>query len=774
MCHAAALAVQSFLPGEVHLLESPFKKASERNAAYLLSLEPDRLLHNTLRYAGLAPKGELYGGWEAQGIAGHTLGHYLTAISLQFATTGDVRFRNRISYIINEMAECQKAYADGYIGALPPPELAMMRALKDGRVEPVSPFNFEGGAWVPWYTQHKILAGLKDAWVFGGIERAKEVTLTLADWVDDLTKNLSPDQQQQMLEVEHGGMLETLVDIFALTGEVRYLEASRRFYHRAVLDPLSERRDELNSLHANTQIPKVIGEARNFEVTGDVKSRIAAGFFWENVVHHRSYVIGGNSDREHFFPIGKMHEHLTPQTAETCNTYNMLKLTEHLFTWSPSVELADYYERALYNHILASQEPERGMLTYFVSLKPGHFKRYSSPFDSFWCCVGTGMENHTKYGRAIYFQNDDQLYVNLFIPSQLDWKNKGVVLEQKTDYPESDATQLTFLSAPAKPLTLFLRCPAWATGPLTFQLNDEPFAVASRPGQFAKILRTWKKGDRLRVTIPMGLHEEKLDADSSKVAFLYGPLVLAGELGPVPETDTFPTAQLGQPSSVRASGPRVPVLVKKTDPSSSLISSIQRLPGDGLVFKTENLGQPADVTLLPFNELFYDYYNVYWDVFSLEEWQSQQSALLADETRQKDEDARLVDEIHLGEQQSEVDHGVTSEGSQMGDFNERKWRLAEDDGYFEFAMRVEPATPQILRCTYWSDEAGNRAFDILLDGQFLATQTLEGNQPGRFFDVEYPLPNNLSAKDRRVTIRFQPHRGNIAGRVFNCAILKAR
>ena len=426
-----------FALGDVRLLDSPFKAAMERNAAYLLSIEPDRLLHNTRLYAGFAPKGEIYGGWESAGIAGHTLGHYLTAISQQYAATGDARFKARIDYIVSEMADCQKAYGDGYIGALPPVELATLRGFRDGKVEISGPFTFKTGAWVPWYSEHKVLNGLKDAWILGGSEQARGVALGLADWVDSVTKGLSPAQLQTMLQVEQGGMMDVLAEIYALTGNPRYLEVSRRFYHRAIMDPLLEHRDILPGLHANCQIPKVIGAARTYEVTGEPQGRAIAEYFWDLVVHHYSYAIGGDSEDEHFIPEREMSKHLGADTAETCNTYNMLKLTEHLFCWAPQADTADFYERALYNHILASQDPREGMFTYFMSLKPGLFKTYSTPFDSFWCCVGTGMENHTKYGEAIYFHGSDDLYVNLFIPSVLRWRDQAFVLEQDTDYPAS-------------------------------------------------------------------------------------------------------------------------------------------------------------------------------------------------------------------------------------------------------------------------------------------------------------------------------------------------
>lgn len=609
-------AARPFPLGDVRLLDSPFKQAMDRNAAYLLSIEPDRLLHNTRLYAGLAPKGDLYGGWESAGIAGHTLGHYLTALSQQYAATGDPRFRARIDYIVAEMEECQKAYGDGYIGALPPNELQTMRHFKDGIVEVQGPFTFKSGAWVPWYTEHKVLNGLKDAWILGGNPRARGVTLKLADWVDSITARLSPEQLQTMLQVEQGGMMDVLVEIFGLTGEPRYLAASRRFYHHAVLDPLLARHDELPGKHANTQIPKIIGEARTYEVTGDRDGREIAEYFWERIAHHYSYVIGGNSEDEHLFPEDTMSKHIGPNTAETCNTYNMLKLTEHVFGWNPSADYTDFYERALYNDILASEEPRKGMFTYFMSLEPGLFKTYSTPFDSFWCCVGTGMENHTKYAEAIYFHGRDDVYVNLFIPSVLTWKERDFTLEQDTDYPRANETRLTVASAPATPLALKVRCPGWSSGAVTFDLNGLRLNVAGTPGSYEAIARVWRKGDVLTVTIPMAVRTEAMPDAPDKVAFLYGPAVLAGDLGPGPVTATVPYAER-QDANLRDAPVAVPVLVRGDGP---IASGVVRSTDGSLVFHTAGLGRPNDVTLRPFWDISYDRYNVYWDVVTDDRW----------------------------------------------------------------------------------------------------------------------------------------------------------
>jgi DUF1680 family protein len=769
----ARTPVEPFALRQVTLLDSPFRAAMERNAKYLLELDPDRLLHNTRLYAGLQPKGKLYGGWEALGVAGHSLGHYLTALSQQYAATGDERFRARVAYIVKEMAECQRAYGDGYIGALPPLELATMRGFKEGKVETAGNFNFKGGAWVPWYTEHKILAGLKDAWTLADVAQAKAVALRLADWVDDITRPLTPAERQTMLRVEHGGMSETLADIYALTGDEKYLNAARRFYHEAIMRPLLEGRDELSGKHANTQIPKVVGEARLYEVAGDADGQRIAKYFWERVVEHHSYVIGGNSEHEHFGQPDDLAERLGSATAESCNTYNMLRLTRHLFAWEPEAAYFDYYERALYNHILASQEPKRGMYVYFMSLKPGHFKTYSTPEDSFWCCVGSGMENHTKYNDSIYFHGADTLYVNLFIPSRLNWEARGLALEQQTAYPRGDQVELRFTPKRPVTLTLRVRSPQWATGGLRFRLNGRPLRVASAPGNYAEIRRAWKRGDRLQVTIPMSVRTEAMPDDPAKVAFLYGPVVVAGDLGRVPQSKSVPYAA-DQSENLRAPVADVPVLV--TQEARNPAAMLKRAPGADLAFRaaaSSPAGGTREVTLLPFNEIFYDYYNVYWDVLTPTQYESRKAGLQAEAARQAALDARTLDEYRPGEQQSEVDHQQQGEKTSSGDAFYRKYRHALDGGWFSFKMKVAPDQPAELAFTYWGGETGNRAFDILVDGKAIATQTLNQNKPGQFFDQTYSIPAALTRGKPSIEVRLQARPGNMAGGLYGAKTLRA-
>ena len=750
--------VSEFSLSEVQLLDSPFKKAMDLNGQVLLKLEPDRLLHNTRKYAGLQPKGEIYGGWEAVGIAGHTLGHYLTALSLHYKATGDKRFRDRVANIVKEMGECQVRYGDGYIGALPPVELKTLRDLKSGHVDLNGGFNFKSGAWVPWYTQHKVLAGLKDAWLVAGVEEAKFVTLKLADWVDEVTKYLSSVDIQKMLGVEHGGMLETLVDLSAATGDKKYLDVSRRFYHEAILDPLASNKDVLVGQHANTQIPKVIGAMRNFEVTGDKNGLATAKNFWNLVVNKYSFAIGGNSDREHFFPTAEAGKHLSPQTAESCNTYNMLRLTEHLIQNDPQAAYGDYYERALYNHILATQDPATGMYAYFMSLKPGHFRTFSTLDKSFWCCFGTGMENHTKYGEAIYFHGESDLFVNLYIPSRLNWVAKGLVLTMKTDYPRLERVSFVVEKAPKSAIGMNLRIPAWCTGAKVL-VNGKSAGVKAEPGTYAVVRREWKKGDRVELTLPMSVRTESLMGDSSKVAFLYGPLVLAGDFGPAQDQ-----IQADQVSNQFKPAAEVPVLI--AEKAGDLVKKLKRAPG--LVWTMTN-----GSVLRPYLDLAHEKTAVYWDVMSQAEFDKVQAQRKKQEEEAREEAARTLDSFQPGEQQSEVDHGLQSFKSFSGEHQGRKWRDARDDGWFSFTLKTDPAKAMVLRMTYWGGDV-RRRFNLLVEGVSIARVDLNNDHPDEFFKASYPIPADVTKGKSRVTIRVECVDGRVAGGIFGAEMMLSK
>ncbi len=750
----------SFPLRDVRLLDGPFRDAMLRDQKYLLSLDPDRLLRNFRVNVGLPTTAKPYGGWEAPDceLRGHSLGHYLSALSLMYASTGETVFKQRVDYIVAGLAECQAAspaagFHAGYLSAFP-------ESFID-RVEQGKP------VWAPWYTLHKIMAGLLDANQHCGNAQALDVLTKMADWVKFRVDGLTPEQMQRSLDTEQGGMNEVLANLYGVTGDTNYLRIAESFNHQKIFVPLARGEDKLDRLHANTQIPKIIGAVREYELTGDAQFLTVAKTFWNAVALERSYVIGGDSDHEHFFPTNDFAKHLSSETCETCNTYNMLKLTRELFALEPDVTKMDFYERALYNQILGSQDPESDMFTYFVSLKAGHFKLYSTPDDSFWCCVGTGMENHSKYGDTIYFHNPDALWVNLFIASELTWREKGVSLRQETRFPESDTTTLRITAEHPVKFALKVRHPAWAVDGVKVWLNGREQKIASSPGSYFAIDREWQNGDAVKIQLPMRLHTENLPATTNEVALLYGPIVLAGELG----TNDLPNLfVVNQTEYSHSPDPPAPVFVCDAD---QLLKHIKPVSGTPLTFRTHGIGRPQDVTLKPFYEVHRQRYAVYWDLFSEAGWKAQAAELAAVEARRIAEEARTVDVVRPGEQQSEIDHKVQGEKSDPVEALGRKLRHAYDGGWFSYEMKVDPAAANELVCNWWGDESGERNFDILVDGTKIASQKLLHNQPGKFWDATYPIPTDLTQGKQKVTVKLQAQPGNFAGGLFGCRILRS-
>ncbi|MGQ9576746.1 MAG: beta-L-arabinofuranosidase domain-containing protein [Thermoguttaceae bacterium] len=731
---------------QVRLLDSPFRHAMQMDLKYLLSLDADRLLHNFRANAGLPSSARPLGGWEEPRceLRGHFVGHYLSACAMMYASTGDQRLKQKADYIVAELAACQAKIGTGYLSAFP--EEFIDRVEAGQRV------------WAPWYTIHKIYAGLLDMYLLCGNAQALEVLKRGCDWVQARTDRLSDHQMQKMLGNEHGGMNEVLAELYAVTGEEKYLRLSRRFNHRAVLDPLARREDRLTGLHANTQFPKVLGAARQYELTGDPALRTAATFFWEVVTRERSYVTGGNSDGEVFSPKEELSRHLGPSTTESCNTYNMLKITRRLFGWDPKAEYADYYERALYNHILASQNPETGMMCYYVPLKTGSAKQFSSPEDSFWCCVGTGVENHAKYGESIYFHDGHRgLYVNLFLPSELTWDDCGLTVRQETRYPESDRTRLVFTCREPVELTLHIRHPYWAVSGIAITLDGQKQAVQSRPGSYASLTRVWNNGQTVEVRLPMSLRTEGFRDNPRKLAILYGPLVLCAEVAP------------GRPE---------PAIVAEI---SQIPSSIRPIQGEALafaasprVFRIPGASGDRPVKLIPFYRQYQKPYVVYWDVLDEAQWKARLDQYEAELARQEALQARTVDRVLIGEEASEREHRLAGENTSAGPFGGQQWRHAVGGGWFSYQMKLPADKPAALLCTYWGSDSGPRRFDILIDGVKIATQKLQRNRPNRFYDELYPIPPELSKGKHQITVRFQAHPGMIAGGLFDCRILSGQ
>lgn len=506
-----------------------FRHAMNKDKEWLLDLEPDRLLSRYLVKAGLEPKAEGYGGWELMAVSGHSLGHYLSACSMLYATDGDIRFKERVDYIVGELKRCQDARGTGYVGAMPE-EDRIWKEISEGDIR-TDGADLNGG-WVPWYTVHKLWAGLIDAVKYTGNSQALEIVTALSDWAVKSFGHLTKEQFQYMMKSEFGGMNESFAEMYALTGNEDYLMMARNFHHEAVLNPLKEGKDSLAGLHSNTQVPKIIGEARMYELTGDPSEARLAEFYWDSMANHHSYTNGGNSNHERISKRDSLNNELSEYTSETCNTYNMLKLTGHLFSWTGDEHYMNYYERAMFNHILASQNPENGMVCYSVSLVQGGHKVFSTPFDSFWCCVGTGMENHTKYAENVFSESvaDKGLYVNLFVPAELNWKDKGIKVSMDTDFPYSDTVKVSF-EGKKRRFPVYLRCPSWVDGSMSVSVNGNDVRSCQNRGSYMKIDGRWGTGDVIEIVLPMYVRTESMPDNPARQSIFYGPILLAAPLG---------------------------------------------------------------------------------------------------------------------------------------------------------------------------------------------------------------------------------------------------
>ena len=498
----APMKVKSFDLKDVRLLPSRFRENMMRDSMWMASIEVNRLLHSFRTNAGVFAGREggymavkKLGGWESLDceLRGHTTGHLLSAYGLMYAATGSELFKQKGDSLVNGLAEVQTALGNGYLSAYP--EELINRNIRGTSV------------WAPWYTLHKLFSGLIDQYLYSDNQKALEVVVRMADWAYHKLKPLDEATRQKMIRNEFGGVNESFYNLYAITGDERYRWLAQFFYHNEVIDPLKELRDDLGTKHTNTFIPKVIAEARNYELTEDENSRKLSDFFWHTMIDHHTFAPGCSSDKEHYFDPARFSKHVSGYTGETCCTYNMLKLSRHLFCWTADAAIADYYERALYNHILGQQDPQTGMVTYFLPLLSGSHKVYSTKENSFWCCVGSGFENHAKYGEAIYYHNDKGIYVNLFIPSVVNWQEKGLTLRQETDFPAEETTVLTIGTQSPVETTVYLRYPSWSKG-VKVAVNGKKVAVKQKPGSYIAITRLWKDGDRITADYPMRLRVE--------------------------------------------------------------------------------------------------------------------------------------------------------------------------------------------------------------------------------------------------------------------------
>ena len=750
---------------DVTLLDGPFKHARDLNIEVLLKYDVDRLLHPYLKEAGLPQKAVGFPNWA--GLDGHVGGHYLSALAIN---SSNAECKKRLLYMVSELKACQAANAKnnpgwgvGYVGGVPNSN-AIWSTLKNGDLKAY------GTAWVPWYNLHKTYAGLRDAWLYAGNEESKTIFLKFCDWAINITAGLNDRQMESMLDTEHGGMNEIFADAYQVTLQAKYLNAAKRFSHKMLLDAMSAGKDNLDNKHANTQVPKAVGFQRIAELGNDTKYSRAGSFFWQTVTSNRSLAFGGNSRREFFPAISASSDFINEvEGPETCNSYNMLKLTEHLFRIVPAEKYAEFYERTLYNHILSTQHPEHGGFVYFTPARPRHYKVYSTPNEAMWCCVGSGMENHGKYNEFIYTHQSDSLFLNLFIASELNWATKGIKMRQETNFPYEEKTRLT-ISEGSGNFKLMIRYPSWVKSrTLKISVNDKPVQHSSLPSSYIAIERLWKKGDVVLIELPMESKIEQLPNVPVYIAIMHGPILLSARSG---KEDLKGLVANDSRWGHIASGQRLPIdkaPIIIEDRVSDILKKLKPIKGKPLTFTASGLKiiNSIDIILEPFFRIHDSRYMMYWMALSTAQYRSYLDSVSALEKEKLALQKRTIDFVAPGEQQPEADHFIQSSQSRSGNFLDEFWRDAGNNGYFSYQLSTQGKTDLSLIVRYWGAEEGNRKFDIYIDDQKLLTEDIarKWNQ-SRFQNVEYKIPDSIIKNKNAVRVKFQSLPGNTAGPVY--------
>jgi DUF1680 family protein len=761
---------------DVTLLDGPFKHARDLNIQTLLKYDVDRLLAGYRKEAGLPEKAKSYSNWD--GLDGHVSGHYLSALAMNYASTKNEECKRRMDYLIAELKACQEAngknnpdWAVGYVGAVPNSK-KIWSTLQKGD------FAAFHSAWVPWYNVHKMYAGLRDVWAYTGNDDAKTIFLKFCDWAINITASLTEEQMQSMLDTEHGGMNEIFADAYEMTGDEKYLVTAKRFSHKMLLDPMSEGKDNLDNKHANTQVPKAIGFERIAEVSNDIKFAKAGAFFWQTVTTNRSLAFGGNSRREFFPGANACTDFINDvEGPESCNSYNMLKLSEDLFRTNPSTKYVDYYERTLYNHILSTQHPVNGGYVYFTPARPRHYRVYSSPNEGMWCCVGSGMENHGKYNEFIYTHSSDSLFLNLFIASELNWKERGIILKQQTQFPFEEQTRLT-LTDGSSHFKLLVRYPFWVNDrALKIFVNGKALSYTSHPSSYVTIDRQWKKGDVVQVMLPMHNTIERLPNVPEYIAIMHGPILLGAKTGT--EDLKGLVADDGRWAHI-ASGKRLPIdkaPIIIEDNIASLTTKLKPVAGKPLTFTASQikLVNSIDVVFEPFFKIHDARYMMYWIALSNKQYHSYLDSITVLENQKLELQKRTIDFVAPGEQQPEVDHAMQRQNSNSGNNMDEFWRDARNGGFFSYQLSTNNETGLSLIVRYWGAETGNRKFDIYIDDEKLFTEDISGKWNQRKFqEVEYTIPDSMIKGKESVTVKFQAQPANTAGAVYYIWLAKKR
>ena len=764
---------------DVRLGDSQFKDIQELDHAYLLSLEPERLLSWFRREAGLASDAPAYPFWESEDVwgggplAGHIMGFSLSSMSMMYEATGDEALRRKIEKMVRGLKECQDAQGDGYLLATINGR-RIFEEVVSGKFTTNNPTI--NGVWEPVYIMNKIMLGLYNAYLGCDLPQAKDVLVKMADWFGyQVLDKLTYEQIQELLVCEHGSINESYITVYEITGDKKYLKWAKLLNDEDMLIPAAEERDILNGWHANTQIPKFTGFEKVYNYTQEDKYTRAAQFFWETVVDKHTWVIGGNSTGEHFFPVDQFEKRVPSDGGpESCNSVNMMRLTETLYQDYGRMKMVDYYERVLYNHILANYDPHEGMCTYYTSMRPAHYRIYGTQHHSFWCCTGTGMEAPAKFGKMIYAHQGSELYVNLFMPSELNWKDKGVKLVQNTDFPDNNKVVFVINTAAGAHFTLNIRKPHWSTAKkMTVWVNGKKMQLAPNTEGYVQLDRSWSNGDKVEVELTPQVTVEYLKGSDKYAAFLYGPVVLAAKVGNngLEEAYSFrfpkrTVATLEIPMLT------APALIGSLD---KIKKAVSRKPDKELVFECSSEVASTTFELIPFNRIHFNRYAIYFPLYKqMKDYQAvydqEKKTILENEMLQ----ANTVDHVLIQSPLSESDHKLAGVNMDWGEAYGRSWRHASNGGYFMYQMAVLPDVPQSLYMQFINTDGGARVFDVLVDGKQIAT--IDRCQPKDIPDLFYyevvPLPKELLSGKKSVTVKLHAKKNNTVGGLFDIRIVK--
>ena len=762
--------------GDITLLDGPLKHARDLNVQVLLKYDCDRMLAPYRKEAGLQPRKPSYPNWD--GLDGHVGGHYLSALAIN-AATGNEECRKRMEYMISELQlvldannQRPEAWCHNYIGGVPN-SAKMWTAFSKGDFGPYF------GTWAPFYNIHKMYAGLRDAWLYCGNEQAKNLFLKFCDWAVDITRDLNDEQMEKMLGNEHGGMNEVLADAYAITGEQKYLDCARRFSHRMLLVPLENGKDCLDNMHANTQIPKVIGYQRIAELAHDVQYHNASEYFWEIVTRQRSLALGGNSRREHFPTKENCIDYINDiDGPESCNTYNMLKLTEDLNRVKPNGMYGDFYETAMFNHILSAQHPQHGGYVYFTSARPRHYRNYSAPTEAMWCCVGTGMEDHGKYGQFVWTHDkgvkaeDDALYVNLFVASELNWKDRKMVIRQQTAFPYAE-TSVVEVAKGKGTFILKVRKPSWCEN---FTVKGVGFDADSyEENGFVCMKRKWKKGDQVKISMPMHAYIKPMINVPQYVAIMYGPILLGMKTGTEDMRSLIADdSRFGQyAGGKKLALDEAPILLPKH--LDDIAKNLKPVPGKPLHFKlATHMENTIDGELQPFFEIHDSRYMMYWLALGENDYKAYMQKLADEEKARQALEARTVDKVNPGEQQPETDHRMETDDSNKGNTEGIFFRDAKDGHYFSYLMQTKGETNLSLQLKFWGqDEWRTSEFDIYVNDKLLCSVNNSHRwRTTQFKTVDYAIPSEFVKGKKEIRVKFVAHKGKQVGQIYGVRLVK--